>query len=81
MKKSKQATEADTRDGAAVGRPHFAASAALIGAGMAIGPLLGAINVRLTPEDLRQIETELSKIEVPLGRISEKHMWDVDKTA
>ena len=41
---------------------------------------LGAINVQLTPADLREIETAFSKIKVRGGRMSEKHMRDVDQT-
>jgi aryl-alcohol dehydrogenase-like predicted oxidoreductase len=41
---------------------------------------LGAINVQLTPADLREIETAFSKIKVHGGRMSEKHMRDVDQT-
>jgi len=41
---------------------------------------LGAINVQLTPPDLREIETAFSKIKVHGGRMSEKHMRDVDQT-
>ena len=35
---------------------------------------LGAINVRLTPADLREIETALSKIRVHGGRMNEEQM-------
>ena len=41
---------------------------------------LGAINVQLTPADLREIETALSKIKVHGGRMSEKYMREVDQT-
>jgi aryl-alcohol dehydrogenase-like predicted oxidoreductase len=41
---------------------------------------LGAFNVQLTPADLREIETAFSKIKVHGGRMSEKHMRDVDQT-
>jgi aryl-alcohol dehydrogenase-like predicted oxidoreductase len=41
---------------------------------------LGAINVQLTPADLREIETAFSKIKVHGGRMSEKHMQQVDQT-
>jgi aryl-alcohol dehydrogenase-like predicted oxidoreductase len=41
---------------------------------------LGAINVQLTPADLREIETAFSKIKVHGGRMSEKYMRDVDRT-
>ena len=42
---------------------------------------LGAINVRLTPADLREIETALSKIRVHGGRMNEEQMMVVDQTA
>ena len=42
---------------------------------------LGATNVQLTPADLREIETAFSKIKVHGGRMSEKHMQQVDQTA
>ncbi len=41
---------------------------------------LGAINVQLTPADLREIETAFSKIKVHGGRMSEKYMREVDQT-
>lgn len=41
---------------------------------------LGAINVQLTPADLREIEIALSKIKVYGGRMGEKYMRDVDQT-
>jgi aryl-alcohol dehydrogenase-like predicted oxidoreductase len=41
---------------------------------------LGAINVQLTPEDLREIETALSKIIVYGGRMGEIFMRDVDQS-
>ena len=41
---------------------------------------LGAINVQLTPADLREIETAFSNIKVHGGRMSEKYMRDVDQT-
>jgi aryl-alcohol dehydrogenase-like predicted oxidoreductase len=41
---------------------------------------LGAINVQLTPADLREIETAFSKIKVHGGRMSEKYMRQVDQT-
>ncbi len=41
---------------------------------------LGAINVQLTPADLREIETAFSKIKVHGGRMGEKYMRDVDQT-
>jgi len=40
---------------------------------------LGASNVQLTATDLREIDTELSKIKVYGGRMSEKHLKDVDE--
>jgi aryl-alcohol dehydrogenase-like predicted oxidoreductase len=39
---------------------------------------LAAINAQLTPADLREIENTFSRIEVHGGRMSEKHMRDVD---
>ena len=42
---------------------------------------LGAINVRLTPADLREIETALSEITVHGGRMNEEQMKVVDQTA
>ena len=41
---------------------------------------LGAINVQLTPADLGEIETAFSKLKVHGGRMSEKHMQQVDQT-
>ncbi len=41
---------------------------------------LGAINVQLTPEDLREIEAAFSKIKVYGSRMGEKYMRDVDQT-
>jgi aryl-alcohol dehydrogenase-like predicted oxidoreductase len=41
---------------------------------------LRAINVQLTPADLREIETALSKIEVHGGRMNEERMMAVDQT-
>ncbi|NTW36943.1 MAG: twin-arginine translocation signal domain-containing protein [Syntrophobacteraceae bacterium] len=41
---------------------------------------LGAINVKLTPADLREIEAAFSKIKVYGGRMAEKYMQDVDRT-
>jgi aryl-alcohol dehydrogenase-like predicted oxidoreductase len=41
---------------------------------------LGAINIRLTPADLREIETASAKITVHGGRMGEKYMRDVDQT-
>ena len=41
---------------------------------------LGAINVRLTPADLREIDAALAKIKVHGGRMGEKYMRDVDQT-
>ena len=40
---------------------------------------LGAINVQLTPADLREIETEFSKIRVHGGRMNEMQMQQVDQ--
>jgi aryl-alcohol dehydrogenase-like predicted oxidoreductase len=39
----------------------------------------GAINVQLTPADLREIETEFSKIRVHGGRMNEMQMQLVDQ--
>jgi len=41
---------------------------------------LVAINVQLTPADLREIETAFSKIKVYGGRMGEKYMREVDQT-
>jgi aryl-alcohol dehydrogenase-like predicted oxidoreductase len=41
---------------------------------------LGAINVHLTSADLREIDTEFSKITVQGERMSEKHMEQIDRT-
>jgi aryl-alcohol dehydrogenase-like predicted oxidoreductase len=41
---------------------------------------LGAINVPLTPADLREIETAFSRIKVHGGRMGEKYMRDVDQS-
>ena len=41
---------------------------------------LGAINVQLTPADLREIETAFSRITVHGGRMSEAQMRQVDQT-
>lgn len=40
---------------------------------------LQAVNVQLTPEDLREIETAFSKVKVFGGRMSEEHMKAVDQ--
>jgi aryl-alcohol dehydrogenase-like predicted oxidoreductase len=40
---------------------------------------LTAISVQLTLADLREVETAFSKIKVHGGRMSEKHMRDVDR--
>jgi aryl-alcohol dehydrogenase-like predicted oxidoreductase len=40
---------------------------------------LGAIDVRLTPEDLREIDTTISKIKVHGGRMNEEQMKVVDQ--
>src|SRR6266849_6489574 len=42
---------------------------------------LGAINVQLTPADLREIDTAVSKIKVQGGRMNEEQMKVVDQTA
>jgi hypothetical protein len=41
---------------------------------------LGAINVRLTPADLREMDTAFSKIKVHGGRMNEEQMKVVDQT-
>ena len=41
---------------------------------------LRAVDVQLTPADLREIETALSKIEVHGGRMNEERMTAVDQT-
>jgi aryl-alcohol dehydrogenase-like predicted oxidoreductase len=41
---------------------------------------LGAIDVELTPADLREIETAFSKVKVHGGRMAEKYMQQVDQT-
>jgi aryl-alcohol dehydrogenase-like predicted oxidoreductase len=41
---------------------------------------LGAINVQLTSDDLREIETAISKITVYGERMSEVHMQQIDQT-
>jgi aryl-alcohol dehydrogenase-like predicted oxidoreductase len=41
---------------------------------------LGAINIHLTPADLREIDTAVSKINVQGGRMNEEQMKVVDKT-
>src|SRR5882757_1606500 len=41
---------------------------------------LRAVDVRLTPADLREIETALSKIKVHGGRMNEERMMAVDQT-
>ena len=40
---------------------------------------LGAINVQLTPADLREIDAAFSKLTVHGGRMTEKYMRDVDQ--
>jgi aryl-alcohol dehydrogenase-like predicted oxidoreductase len=42
---------------------------------------LGAINVQLTPADLREIDMALSKIKVHGGRMNAEQMQVVDQTA
>ena len=42
---------------------------------------LGAINIQLTPADLREIDTAVSKIKVHGGRMNEEQMKVVDQTA
>lgn len=41
---------------------------------------IGAIQVQLTPEDLREIDTAFSKINVLGGRMNEEQMKSVDQT-
>ena len=41
---------------------------------------LGAVNIRLAADDLREIEAELSKIKVHGGRLNEMQMQAVDET-
>ena len=41
---------------------------------------LGALNVRLMPGDLSELETELSKLKVHGGRMNEMQMKVVDQT-
>jgi hypothetical protein len=41
---------------------------------------LGAREVRLTPEELRELDTDFFKLTVHGGRMSAKHMRDVDQT-
>ena len=41
---------------------------------------LGAINVQLTPDDLREIDSAFSKIKVQGGRMNEEQMKVVDQT-
>jgi aryl-alcohol dehydrogenase-like predicted oxidoreductase len=41
---------------------------------------LGAINVHLTPEDLREMQTPMSQITVHGERMSEQHMQQIDQT-
>ena len=42
---------------------------------------LGAIDVQLTPSDLREIDTAFSEIKVHGGRMNEEQMKVVDQTA
>jgi len=42
---------------------------------------MGAVNIRLTPEDLREIDSAFSTIEVHGGRMNEEQMKVVDQTA
>jgi aryl-alcohol dehydrogenase-like predicted oxidoreductase len=42
---------------------------------------LGAVNVQLTPEDIREIDSAFSTIEVYGGRMNEEQMKVVDQTA
>ncbi|RFB17157.1 aldo/keto reductase, partial [Bacillus sp. ALD] len=40
---------------------------------------LGAMNIQLTPEELRELETDFSKIKVHGGRMNEMQMQIVEK--
>ena len=40
---------------------------------------LGAIDVQLTPADLREMDAAFSKLTVHGGRMGEKYMRDVDQ--
>ena len=42
---------------------------------------LGAMNIELTPDDLREIDTAFSKIKVQCTRLSEEHMKLIDHAA
>ena len=42
---------------------------------------LGAINVQLTPADLREMDTAFSKLKVHGGRMNEEQMKVVDQSA
>jgi len=42
---------------------------------------LGAVNLQLTPADLREIDTALSRLKVRGGRMNEEQMRVVDQTA
>ena len=66
--KNQQATGSNTRDRRARGRRYL------------LEENLGAINVQLTPADLREIEIAFSKIRVHGDRMSEKYMRDIDHT-
>jgi aryl-alcohol dehydrogenase-like predicted oxidoreductase len=41
---------------------------------------LGAVNVQLTSDDLREIETAISKITVHGDRMSEMHLQQIDRS-
>jgi aryl-alcohol dehydrogenase-like predicted oxidoreductase len=41
---------------------------------------LGAINIELTPADLREIESAFSAVRVQGVRMSEKHMQRIDQS-
>ena len=42
---------------------------------------VGAINIKLTPADLREMDSAVSKIKVHGGRMNEEQMKVVDQTA
>ncbi|MCY7876558.1 MULTISPECIES: hypothetical protein [Bacillus subtilis group] len=42
--------------------------------------ILGAINIQLTPAELRELETNFSKVKVHGGRTNEIHMQSVEQS-
>src|SRR6266545_6245983 len=67
MKKNRQAAGSSSRDGRAVGRRDFLANAALVGAGLAIGPPAWAASSepKARSDDRRRRETrKLGSLEV-----------------